>query len=149
MQLNTVPFEEAKSAPALQAYLAAYDKVDTKVEPTSLGVQAFSAGLLFATAAKALGDDLTRDNLLTQLRTVHKWDGGGLHFLTDPGANKGSNCFMYMEVKDGEFVRLGPTRSHTCDCDEDYALRPERRLRRRRQGRELMPGPVPRAQRAP
>ena len=120
VQLNTVPFEEVDDSPALQAYMAAYDKVGTKVEPTSLGVQAFSAGLLFSTAAKELGNDITREKLLDQLRTIHEWDGGGLHFLADPGANKSSNCFMYMEVKGGKFVRLWPEKPTTFDCDDTY-----------------------------
>jgi ABC-type branched-subunit amino acid transport system substrate-binding protein len=118
VQLNTVPFEEADDSPALQAYLAAYDKVGAKVDPTSLGVQAFSAGLLFATATKTVGDDLTRDNVLAALKDIHKWDGGGLHFLSDPGANLASACFMYMEVKGGKFVRLEPKEPTTFECDE-------------------------------
>lgn len=120
VQLNTVPFEEVDDSPALQAYMDAYDKVGTKVEPTSLGVQAFSAGLLFSTAAKSLGNDLTRAKLLEELKGIHKWDGGGLHFLADPGANKSSNCFMYMEVKGGKFVRLWPEEATTFDCDDSY-----------------------------
>ncbi len=120
VQLNTVPFEEVDDSPALQAYMAAYDEVGAKVDPTSLGVQSFSAGLLFATAAKAVGNDITRDNVLAQLKDIHEWDGGGLHFLADPGANKSSNCFMYMEVKDGKFVRLWPEKPTTFDCDDSY-----------------------------
>ncbi|WP_426571946.1 ABC transporter substrate-binding protein [Aquihabitans sp. McL0605] len=120
VQLNTVPFEEADDSPALQAYLAAYKKLNTKVQPTSLGVQAFSAGLLFSTAAQALGNDLTRPKLLDELHSIHKWDGGGLHFLADPGANLSSDCFMYMQVKAGKFVRLWPKEATKFDCDPAY-----------------------------
>ena len=120
VQLNTVPFEEVDDSPALQAYMAAYDELGSKVEPTSLGVQAFSAGLLFSTATKALGNDLTRAKLLEELKSIHEWDGGGLHFLADPGANASSNCFMYMEVKDGKFERLWPEKPTTFDCDDSY-----------------------------
>jgi len=120
VQLNTVPFEEVDDSPALQAYMAAYDKVGAKVDPTSLGVQSFSAGLLFATAAKSVGDDITRASVLAALKDIHKWDGGGLHFLADPGANKSSNCFMYMEVVDGAFKRLWPEKPTTFDCDDSY-----------------------------
>jgi ABC-type branched-subunit amino acid transport system substrate-binding protein len=118
VQLNTVPFEEVDDSPALQAYMAAYDEVGANVDPTSLGVQAFSAGLLFATAAKTVGNDITRENVLAALKDIHEWDGGGLHFLSDPGANLASACFMYMEVKGGEFVRLEPSEPTTFECDE-------------------------------
>jgi ABC-type branched-subunit amino acid transport system substrate-binding protein len=120
VQLNTVPFEEVDDSPALQVYMDAYDKLGSKVQPTSLGVQAFSAGLLFSTAAKALGNDLTRAKLLDELRTIHEWTGGGLHFLADPGDNASSNCFMYVEVKDKKFVRLWPKKPTTFDCDDSY-----------------------------
>ena len=117
IQLNTVPFEEEKDSPALAAYLAAYGKVGSKIKPTSLGVQAFSAGLLFATAVKAAGDDLTRDNVLAELHKIKKWDGGGLHMMSDPGDNAVADCVMYSEVKDGKFVRLFPKKVATFQCD--------------------------------
>lgn len=121
--LNTYPFEEESSSPALQAYLAAYDNVDSKGKPppTSLGVQAFSAGLLFAVATKAAGDDLTRQNVLDELHKITKWDGGGLHFVADPGQNKVSTCFMYSIVKDGAFTREYPKKVGTWQCNPDYA----------------------------
>ena len=120
VQLNTVPFEEVDDSPALQAYMDAYDAVGSKVDPTSLGVQAFSAGLLFSTAAKELGNDLTREKLLEKLHEIHEWTGGGLHFLADPGNNASSNCFMYVEVVDGKFERLWPEKPTTFDCDDSY-----------------------------
>lgn len=120
VQLNTVPFEEVDQSPALQTYLEAYEALDASVQPTSLGVQAFSAGLLFATALRALGDDITREGLLDELRTITEWDGGGLHFPANPGENLGSACFMYMEVRDGAFERLWPEEPTTWDCDESY-----------------------------
>ena len=123
VQLNTVPFEEEADSEALQAYLAAYEAVDSKGKPapTSLGVQSFSAGLLFATAAKAVGDDLTRDNVLAELQKVKEWDGGGLHFTSNPGDNHVATCFMYARIVEGEFVRYSPEKAATWTCDEDYA----------------------------
>jgi ABC-type branched-subunit amino acid transport system substrate-binding protein len=120
VQLNTVPFEEVDESPALQTYVEAYEAVGSSVPATSLGVQAFSAGLLFATAMRELGDDITREGLLDELRTITSWDGGGLHFETNPGDNLGSACFMYAEVRDGEFVRLWPEEVTTWQCDEAY-----------------------------
>ena len=78
VQVNTIPFEQVDQNPALQAYEAAYKKVKTNIKPTTLGVQAFSAGLLFATAVKSAGDDLTRATVLAKLKAIHTWDGGGL-----------------------------------------------------------------------
>ena len=118
VQTNTVPFEEADLVPAMQQYLKAYAEVGSKIKPTSLGVQSFSAGLLFATAAKAAGDDLTHDKVLSELRSIHSWTGGGLHYETDPGAGTAGRCFLYLEVKDAEFVRLQPEKAPDFDCPD-------------------------------
>ena len=52
---NTAPFEEADRSPALQVYLQWLKKASPSTPPTTLGVQAFSAGLLFAQAAARVG----------------------------------------------------------------------------------------------
>ena len=85
-------------------------------------MQAFSAGLLFATAVRNAGPDFTRDSVLAELKNVHEWDGGGLHMVTDPGANTASTCFMYLEVKGGKFVRYHPEKVTTFDCNKDYRI---------------------------
>jgi len=118
VQSNTVPFEDADAVPALQQFLDAYDAVGTKVQAASLGVQAFSAGLLFAVAADAAGDDLSRDTLMAELKGIHEWDGGGLHYTADPGANRSSTCFVYLRVEGGEFVRSFPEEAGAFECGE-------------------------------
>lgn len=118
--LNTIPFEEIDQNAALKVYDEAYKKVGTSIQHTTLGVQAFSAGLLFATAVKAAGDNLTRASVLAQLEKIHSWDGGGLQMKTDPGANKVTTCFLYMQVKGGKFVRFHPEKANTFDCSASY-----------------------------
>ncbi len=124
VQSNTVPFSEADAHPTLrlyQEYLA-----DVGGVQSTLGVQAFSAGLLFATAASALGPDLTREGLVEQLQGITEWDGGGLHFETDPGANATGDCFLYLRVEDGDFVREYPDEGY--DCDPTYIHTSEQRF---------------------
>ncbi len=118
---NTAPFSEAGDIPMLQLYLDSMAEVgagDDKV--TTLGVQSFSAGLLFATAADALGNDLTREALLTELEGITSWDGGGLHMETNPGERQITDCFLYLTVTDGEFVREHPDDGFDCDPDHLY-----------------------------
>jgi ABC-type branched-subunit amino acid transport system substrate-binding protein len=119
VQLNTVPFEEIDDSPGLQAYLAAYEAVGSDIEATSLGVQAWSAGLLFATATKTVGDDLTRENVLAALQEIDEWDGGGVHGPSNPGANLGAPCLIFAQVQDGAFVRAYPEEVATFDCKPD------------------------------
>ncbi len=108
MLTNTTPFEEADRSPALQVYLQWLKKASPNTPPTTLGVQAFSAGLLFAQAAAALGSHLTRDGLIDQLKRIKQWDGGGLQAPADPGDNQGLHCFLYMRVQGDKFVRYWP-----------------------------------------
>ena len=119
---NTTPFEEAEGNPALQVYLHWLDEAAPGVAPTTLGVQAFSAGLLFAQAMKELGSDVTRDNLIAELTKITEWDGGGLHMLTNPGENELVNCFLYLQIKDGAFERHFPEEAFECDPDATYEL---------------------------
>ncbi len=119
---NTVPFEEAAIHPALQTYLRELKAASPGTPPTTLGVTAFSAGLLFAQAAAALGSNLTREGLISQLKTIKHWDGGGLQLPADPGDNQGSRCFMYMQVQGNKFVRYWPKQptdgTNGFDCNE-------------------------------
>jgi ABC-type branched-subunit amino acid transport system substrate-binding protein len=105
---NTTPFEEADRSPALQVYLQWLKKASPSTPPTTLGVQAFSAGLLFAQAAAAMDSHLTRDGLIAELKRIKKWDGGGLQAPADPGDNQGLRCFLYMRVQGNKFVRYWP-----------------------------------------
>jgi hypothetical protein len=126
VQLSIVPFEEAEASPALRAYLDAYEASagEGAPAPTALGVNAFSAGLLFATAAASLGDDLTRPKLLDALRRIEDWDGGGLHAPSSPGGRGMSPCFASVQVRDGTFERVHPagTAAFACDPADDLDL---------------------------
>lgn len=108
VRLTTWPFEEADERPAMRKYLDVLEAAVPGARPEQLGVQGFSAGLLFATAAKAVGADLTRDALIDQLKQIHEWDGGGLHGVSDPGNNESSSCFLMMKVSYDGFTREYP-----------------------------------------
>ncbi|QYG94134.1 ABC transporter substrate-binding protein [Iamia sp. SCSIO 61187] len=110
---NTAPFSEADSNPTLRLYQEYLDKVGG-VQST-LGVQAFSAGLLFATATDALGAEVTREGLVTELQGITEWDGGGLNLVGSPGTNETIDCFLYLRVEGGEFVREHPEEGYDCD----------------------------------
>lgn len=122
VQTNTQPFEHP--SPAITKYVELLNKTDSKAQVTTLGVQAFSAGLLFATAASELGSDLTRDGLLDKLHAITEWDGGGLHPDQNPGENAVNDCLLIMKVEDGAFVTHHPEgdaddphESFVCDPD--------------------------------
>lgn len=105
VRLNFWPLEEAGDNPATQAYLDLLEQYRPGTKPALLGMQGLSAWLLFATAAKACGSELTRDCLLEQA-AVSEWTGGGLHGPTDPAANHAAECFVLMEAGPDGFRRV-------------------------------------------
>jgi ABC-type branched-subunit amino acid transport system substrate-binding protein len=108
VRLTVWPFEEADQNPATKQYLEALKAAVPDAVPAELGVQAWSAGLLFATAAKNAGANLTRDSLIAELKKIHDWNGGGLHGHADPGDNKPATCVVMMQVTDDGFKRAYP-----------------------------------------
>jgi ABC-type branched-subunit amino acid transport system substrate-binding protein len=110
--LTTAAFEDAKKLPELQNYLKWVKKMGGT--PTSVGVEVWSAGLLFATAMQSLGSNVTRKGLMTALKGIHQWDGNGIQGVADPGAKQPTGCFLYLQVKNGKFVRLYPKQGFAC-----------------------------------
>lgn len=91
------PFEDAANNPSTEQYLDAFAeyKPDGKSQ-AQLGLQAWSAWLLFAQAVRECGSDLTRSCVYDNLQTVDSWTGGGLHATQDPGANIPGDCFSLL-----------------------------------------------------
>jgi len=117
VEMNTVPFEEADDVPAVRQYLDIYEATGAKTAPTALGVQSFSAALMFATAARNAGSDLTRETLVAEIKKLKDWTGGGLHYPTEPGTRDRAGCFILVQVKDGKFTRAFPEKPGTFSCD--------------------------------
>jgi hypothetical protein len=59
---------------------------------------------------------VTRQNLLDGLRTLTSFDAGGIIGTTDIANKKTSSCFVLIQVKNGKFVRVHPTKPGTFDC---------------------------------
>jgi len=118
----TVPLEEADTSAEMQTYLQSLETTSPGAVPTELGVRAWSANLLFATALAGLGSDVTRAALYEQLKSIHEWDGNGIQAITDPGAATPLSCFMYLQVKDGKFAREYPDEGFACDDDATIEL---------------------------
>ncbi|KAB2341537.1 ABC transporter substrate-binding protein [Actinomadura rudentiformis] len=114
--LSFQPFENADKVTAVKQYL---DLVRAdKGKPALLGMSATSAFLLWATAAKKCGDDLTRKCMVSGLSTVHQWTGGGLHAPSDPGGNLPSNCSLVVRLDGGTWKQVYPEKASEFSCDK-------------------------------
>ena len=116
--LGFLPFEEASLNAADQAYVSA---LGSKV--TSWGAQAWQAGMAFeqavnAIVAKSGPNAVTRSALLTALKGMTNFTADGWigpKALQGPGVY--SPCFVLMQVQNGKFVRVYPTKPGTMDCN--------------------------------
>jgi hypothetical protein len=112
------PTEAAKS-PATQQYRDLIEKyVGPKGKITGLGVQSISAWLLFATAARDCGADLTRDCVWANIGKQTTWTGGGLHAAQDVAGHAPGECEVTLEATPKGFtvVDTGPNDGiYTCD----------------------------------
>jgi hypothetical protein len=114
--MQFLPFEEASSNEALRAYVDAVGA--TKVD--SFGAQAWQAGLAFKQVVDRIVDEggpnaVTRAAILDGLRHIGSFDAGGWMGSTDL---KGvSPCYVLLQVRDGAFARVHPTKPGTFDCD--------------------------------
>jgi ABC-type branched-subunit amino acid transport system substrate-binding protein len=86
---------------------------------SQLGTQATSAFLLWATAAKECGADLTRDCVMQKLHAVTEWTGGGLHAPTNPGQNQVSECGNVLKMDGTTWTHWSPE-GDMFACDPTY-----------------------------
>lgn len=122
VRIGMWPFEEADENEAMSTYLEILEGSSPVAGPAMLGAQGFSSGLMFATAVKALGSDVTRAGLLDELSQITEWDGGGMFGVSNPAENEGSDCFIVMQVQDGEYVRAYPEEGFACPDDSVVEL---------------------------
>jgi hypothetical protein len=114
------PFEQADSNPATQQYLDIV--TDHGGDVSQLGEQATSSFLLWATAAKECGADLTRQCVLDELAKVTSWTGGGLHAESNPGGNMPPECAMLLKLDGTTWVQAAPEEQGEFDCNPDGAI---------------------------
>jgi hypothetical protein len=112
----TDAYEEAGSNPGMQLFLSWMNRVAPGFHHDIFAILAWSAGLAFEQAAKAVGPDLTRAAILTQFKTLTSWTGGGIEPPVDIAAKIPSKCFAYFKISGGAFVRVYPTAPNTFDC---------------------------------
>jgi ABC-type branched-subunit amino acid transport system substrate-binding protein len=122
--------DTAAKNPATQQYRDLIEKyVGKKGKITGLGVQSISAWLLFATAARDCGADLTRDCVWENLGEETDWTGGGLHAPQDVANHQPGECVIVLEATPDGFtvVDTGANEGiYTCDAanvatlDGDY-----------------------------
>ncbi|MDW3219612.1 MAG: ABC transporter substrate-binding protein [Acidimicrobiales bacterium] len=114
-----LPFEEADTNEELARFL---DAVGDDF-PEAWAAGAWAAGILFEQAINGIVETdgpnaITRARLLEELRSIDSFDVNGWWGTADfASSNTISECFMVMQIQDGEYVRVHPEERGTLDCD--------------------------------
>lgn len=119
--VTTALLEEIDGNEEMQRYREWLGQVDPSAEPTSLGMQAWSAMKLFVEGLKEIGPEPTREAMHEFLSGVRGWDGGGLHPPQHVGPKEVTSCTNIVEVSDGAFQRLEPA-DVGFRCDEPLSV---------------------------
>ena len=114
--MATAAYEEASANPEMQLFLSWLNRVAPGAKHNIFGIFAWSAGMAFLQAAKAVGPHLTRAALLAQLAQIHTWTGGGLQPKMNFGTKIPSQCFDYFAVSGSGFARAYPSGANTYTC---------------------------------
>jgi ABC-type branched-subunit amino acid transport system substrate-binding protein len=112
----TDPYSEASSNPGMQLFESWMNRVAPGYHQDFFAILAWSAGLAFEQAAKAVGPDLTRAALISQLQGITSWTGGGVTAPVDIGQKIPSKCIYYLKIENGAFQRVYPSAPNTFDC---------------------------------
>jgi hypothetical protein len=120
VSLLFLPFEEASTNKELKAYVntVGKDNID------GFGAQAWASGVLFQQAVENIVDrdgvnGITRKALLEELDTgFTKFNANGMIGTVDVSGRTPSACYALLQVKNGKFVRVTPTKKGTFNCDK-------------------------------
>jgi hypothetical protein len=96
-------------------------KYTGKDKADGFGVYAWSAMIAFRDAVnaqvKAAGvNSVTRKTIFEQLNKIHDFSADGMFGTIDLAGRKTSPCHVLMQVKNGDFKRVFPTKVGTFDC---------------------------------
>ena len=61
-------------------------------------------------------NSVTRKTIFEQLNKINKFDADGMFAPIDLAGRRHSNCSVTMQVKNGEYVRVSPTKAGTFKC---------------------------------
>jgi len=119
ISLGFLPDIEAKYNKAV----AAFDKYTDPSKRDGFAADAFASGLLLRDSvrdvvAKDGNNGLTRKNLFTELDTIHAFNADGMLGTTDVAGRVASPCYMLVQVKNGKYVRVNPSKPGTLDCSK-------------------------------
>ena len=123
LSLNFLPYNERHLNEDMDLFLT---EINDDLPP-SWAAGAWASVSLFETVVNEIvaedgPNGITRAKILEKLRALRKYDGKGWFGEVDLSTGINSACFVTMEAKDGNYVRLYPEEPGTFDCNPDNLL---------------------------
>jgi len=105
--------------------IANYVKYTGTDKVASFGAYAWAASIAFRDAVnatvKAHGvNGVTRKTIFEALNKMHSFNADGMFGTIDLAGRKTSPCHVLLQVKNGDFQRILPTKPGTFDCNKKY-----------------------------
>jgi hypothetical protein len=121
--LQFLPFEEPKSNAMLANFLeyVGRDKADAFAAYGWVATMAF-ADAVKAAVAKDGVNGLTRTSLFDGIKTLTKFNAGGMYGTVDIANHKISPCTLLTQFKNNKFVRIWPAKAGTFNCKPSNAV---------------------------
>ncbi len=118
-----LPFLGKSSETKQNKMLANFVKYTGKSKVDGFGAQAWASAIYFRDVINAIVkaggvNAVTRQAVLDQANKVNGFDAEGMLVPTDVGNRTPSDCFVLLQVKNGEFERVFPKKKGTFSCDE-------------------------------
>jgi len=118
-----LPLEEAKHNTALSLYVNAVGAEHAN----GFGIQAWASAMLFKQVVDGIvAEDgvnaLTRERFLDAIAQVSDFDAGGMMGAMHPGDRRVTSCYVLLQVRNGKFRRVHPTKAGTFDCSPSNLL---------------------------
>jgi hypothetical protein len=91
------------------------------------GVYAWSAMIAFRDAVNAIVkkdgvNGVTRKAIFAALNNIHEFNADGMFGTIDLAGRKVTPCHVLMQVTNGDFKRVSPTKPGTFDCAKKNAI---------------------------
>jgi len=112
--------QDAKRIPAVATFDTWMRKTHPGFSPDLFTLYGWSSAALFVQALQAAGNTPTRGKVLAALSRINKFSASGLLAPSNPAKKIPANCVVFAQIKNGNFVRSGPTSKSNLDCSQPY-----------------------------
>jgi hypothetical protein len=118
IQMGVTPFL-ATQVPAIPQYQELFDTyLPNGKSNASLGLNSFSAWLLFAQSVKSCGANITRRCVYDAGIKTTSWSGGGLSAEASPASQRPGNCFAIVKTDGAKFAsEVWESQDDLWNCD--------------------------------